>query len=538
MKNLCFALLLLVQTIANASDVASLKAFIEGGKTATVSGEMLIEGIVASDYRSLNTALNPNKTYAVVDNTINGKTVYIQDPDGNCGAEMVFVNESDNRLCRGDRVVIDLNGCSVTHFTDPDRVQVNGLTFLNVVSCERPDKDGLTPKERKLSELDDSDLYTLVRLNNVEMIFKDGPYTDIYEGYAQAVDGYNYEGFYPNMRMDGWATLLRDGEGKTIYMHINTACKWRRDGKPVPQGTGSVTGVLVYEPMRRYGGNMGRYSIRPMDDSDISLSKKNNSEWKVLTGWEQDGSNGETLEFELMGTVDGLFKNGKKGDRVLNDCGKARGYLWTDSNSAIHVHYDLNDLSPSNRGNHKYGAILFSGNTADWFLYDGKGKAKESRSIFVEFDASKAKGNMMEFNFSWFAGTSDVDLCYNYPGVWKVQMTVDEGRTWVDLKETATGSGEILLRSHPWFDKAPSLIKSKKNTGFDCGLGAQQRSFSIPESAFGHNQVILRLTPARPELAAVRTNPSRDVMGPPSAPSREMKNLTWIRFGKILIEYK
>ena len=66
--------------------------------------------------------------------------------------------------------------------------------------------------------------------------------------------------------------------------------------------------------------------------------------WKILTGWELDGTQGQQLEFELLGLQSGVWKNGKKGDRVVADVGKTTGFLWTDSDSFIHIGNDLNAL--------------------------------------------------------------------------------------------------------------------------------------------------------------------------------------------------
>lgn len=83
--------------------------------------------------------------------------------------------------------------------------------------------------------------------------------------------------------------------------------------------------------MRRYGGNMGRYSIRPLDESGLGFSKKGKSVWKTLSGWCLDGSNGQVLEFEMLGEQTGVWKDGRKGDRLVSDRGRAKSFFWTDS---------------------------------------------------------------------------------------------------------------------------------------------------------------------------------------------------------------
>ena len=522
--------------LLSAGNVASLKKLCPAGEKIQITSSTVVEGVVVSDYRSENMALNPNISASSVDITRNNATVYIQDADGEAGVKMVFDEQGDNELRQGDRVTIDLAGCTLYHMGDPDRVCVSALSFRNVVRCAHGSLEGVTVKEKKLGELSDSDIYTLTTVKDLELIFKDGSYTDIYEGYGQPTPGFSYEGYYPNRRMDGWASLMRDDQGLTAYLLVNTRCAWRKSGNPLPQGTGSVTGIIDHCPMRRYGGDMGRYSIRPLDESGIALSKKKNSPWKTLTGWELDGSAGQSLEFETMGVQTGLFKEGKKGDRVCSDCGQAAGFFWTDSDSFIHVDNDLNRLNVDNRGFNGNGALMLKGLTKNWYSFDSNGKPGEGKSIFIEFDAKKAKGSLMTFSFSWVEGTAKAAEDYNYPGEWKVQMTVDEGAHWINLKETATGNGTIVLRSHPWWDA--KISGSKKQTGYDCGLGMQQRCFTIPAEAFGKKEVILRLTPASSKLSAIRSRPHKDVLDPAGTPKPDMKNKTLIRFGKILIEYK
>lgn len=535
-KTILIASLILSCAAASANGIAGLKALCPAGSSIVISSPTIVSGVVVSDCHSDNMALNPNISYAKVDLTENNRTAYLQEADGSIGMKLVFDEQGDNDLCRFDRVTFDLKGCTLKHEADPDRIVVTGVCNGNVTEYAHGTAEGVAVREKYVNELTDNDIYTFVTLKDLELIFKDGSYTDIYEGYAQPTKGYTYEGYYPNCRMDGWASLLRDTNGSTIYLLVNTKCTWRRNGRQLPQGIGPVSGIIDYCPMRRYGGNMGRYSIRPLDESGIAISKKKNSPWKTLTGWELDGSNGQSLEFETLGVQTGVFKDGKKGDRVVSDCGQTQGFFWTDSDSFIHIDNDLNSTDVSGRGVKINGVIMFKGASKGWFKFDENGKPVEIKSFFIEFDAKKAKGSSMLFSFSWLVGLPKIAYDYNYPGEWKVQMTLDEGRTWTTLKETATGSETIMLRSHPWWDD--KIGGSKKYTGYDCGLGMQQRSFTIPAEAMGRSNVILRLCPASTKLSAIRSRPAKNVMDPAGEPSPKMKNNCWIRFGKVLIEYK
>lgn len=283
---------------AGAEGVEALRGMCAPGSTLVLEGPLTVSGVVVSDCRSKNMELNPNITYAKVDLSLSDRTAYIQSPDGSAGVRLVFDDASANTLHFADKVTLDLAGCLLEHEVNPDRVTVRHLGSTSVL--ERSPGGDVPAKEKSVRELTDSDIYTFVTLTGMEMVFKDGCYTDIYEPYGQYVESIHHDYYDVNGRMDGWASLLRNQQGQTIYMLVNTSCPWRRTGKPLVRGTGPVSGIIVHTPMRRYGGNMGRYSIRPLDESGLGFSKKGKSVWKTLSGWCLDGSNGQVLEFEML----------------------------------------------------------------------------------------------------------------------------------------------------------------------------------------------------------------------------------------------
>ena len=286
---------------AAAGPFGQLRGLCEPGKSVLLTAPTVVEGIVVSDYRSPNMELNPNLNYYSVDLEENDRTVYVEAADGSCGIRLRFDEASENRLARYDRVRLDLNGCRLTRTAAPDCMTLTGVQALNVLSVAPGTAADLPVKERSVATLTDDDLYTFVTLRDAEFVFKEGSYTNIWEPYAQSCGELHHYKYDINNRMDGWASLVRDSEGGAIYMLVNTLCAWRRAGKPLPQGMGPLSGVVVHTPMRRYGGDMGRYSIRPLDEGGIGVSRKRNSPWKRLTGWLLDGSAGASLEFELLG---------------------------------------------------------------------------------------------------------------------------------------------------------------------------------------------------------------------------------------------
>ena len=371
-----------------------------------------------------------------------------------------------------------------------------------------------------------------------EFVFKEGSYTNIWEPYAQSCGELHHYKYDINNRMDGWASLVRDSEGGAIYMLVNTLCAWRRAGKPLPQGMGPLSGVVVHTPMRRYGGDMGRYSIRPLDEGGIGVSRKRNSPWKRLTGWLLDGSAGASLEFELLG-YQNLGTEGRKGDRVLNDAGSSRGYLWTDCGAFVHVDGDYNALGTQNKGWVGNGAVVFKAPVPDWYKWDNMGRMVGSNAFYIAFSTKKARGTALQLAFEWGAGNQDGNFSWNFPLEWKAEYAVDGGE-FQPLRDAATGRETFVLRSLPWWDKVidGSGHADRLRTPYDCGMGLQQRIFRLPAEAFGREEVVVRLSPASGLLSQIRGNPSADVLIPTSVVRKNSKQTTVIRFGTITVDYK
>lgn len=282
---------------------------------------------------------------------------------------------------------------------------------------------------------------------------------------------------------------------------------------------------------------MGRFSIRPVDEKDIAMPQKKNSPWKLLTAWIMDGSNGQKLTFEIMGEVDGLWKNGKSGDRVLSDAG-TKAFLWTDSNADIHVDNDLNALDCTEKGFVHNGAILFKSPTTAWYSFDGSGTVTDTKSFLIEFSGKKAKGTQMALSFSWSAGDQRMDHDWGFPVHWKVMCSVN-GSEWITMKESSSGKEWFSLRGQPYWDGKSALKANGHNyqTGYDCGMGNQQRSFLLPSEAIGADKVVLRITPADSFMYSLRKVPSTPGETKDKI-SRSFEGTTIIRFGEIKVEYR
>lgn len=521
-----------------AGPVSDLAALARPGIRPVLSGVPLMEVVVVSECENENVALNVNRTFKEMDLTVTKRTAYVQEIGGTRGMRLIFDSHPYNDLHQFDVVTLDVNGGRLSVDPRTGSVTVKGLTPLAVVSRRSGTTADVPVKEKLISELTDDDIYTLVTLKDMEFAFKDGAIVNIKENYGQYVDKYHKE--YKkeiNYRMDGARAMMKDAHGNAIGMGVNTLCDWRRDGDGVPQGAGTVTGIIVDEQMRRYGSNTGRYMIRPLGRKDIGIDpKKKSSVWTMLTGWILDGYNGKFIDYETAGSVD----KPQVGDRIMSDTG-AKSYMWTDSGAKTYTTSDWNNITSARQGAVWNGAIMFDCMAHEWFKWDNIGMMESANSIFLEFSSKKVKpGQKMQLSFEITAGDVNMINSWGFPARWKVQCSVDGGE-FITLNEACTGEDSFSLRPLPCWCKKVNTGKYNKNfnTQYDFSLGTQGHVFNLPDEAAGRDKVLIRLTPAGPMGFALRSNPHEPAEVPGSydiklsSPAKAL-----ISIGSIFIEYK
>ena len=111
---------------------ADVRALATAEGTA-VDEDILIEGIVVSDFHSKNMEANPSVSYDKVDVTVNDCTAYLESPDGRYGFRLRFDTPGDNVLARGTRLSLSLNGTVLTREENPERYTISSLVGENMV---------------------------------------------------------------------------------------------------------------------------------------------------------------------------------------------------------------------------------------------------------------------------------------------------------------------------------------------------------------------------------------------------------------------
>ena len=512
--------LLLALAVVVAMPVAA-ESFEEVRKKASTKGALLsageITGVVIGDYRSLNTALNSNTRFDFVDLRTSKRVNYIQSEDGKYGFRIIFDGLYDNRCKRGDKVKINLAGCTVTREDNPERYTLSGVSIEKIEKlAEGVD---LVAKEKAVKDLTDADVYTYVALKDVEFMNKQGAYTNVFEMMPQRSFMNQERG--PWSIADGWASLLKDADGESIYMLVNAKATWRRRGQGVPRGVGKVAGILVHEKLRRYGDNLGTYSIRPINEEDIrrEMPKEESSSYEVIADWNYDRNYRAELNIENLGKVRYTRMTQYEG-RILPDVGA--GYVWSNANAAYGLDTDYDTRYPhDNRGMRRYAGLRFQSNVSYWL--------EKNRGVLVEFSTEGLSGKALTFDFSFGVGNHDINNCWGFPVYWNVMYSTD-GVNFTKLKE------HIVLRPLPYVaDKVKGLDGKKFYPSYDMSPGFTDHSVKLPASLFGQKKVVILLTPASRQTATLHDDTSANTIQG-DIPVGSKQNFI-LRMGRICVKY-
>ena len=255
--------------------------------------QQYIEGYIVSDPDSKNVVSSPQTKQFFFDRGENDRTAYIESLDGKWGFCLKFASSEDNTPARFSKVRLSLNGATLEKKNSPECYTITGLTAANILETSTPDEFKIPVKTKTIGELTDDDIFTLVSVTNLEIMCKDGAYTNCTDGYSFK-DNINPIGTATAPRWDVAPLMCYDNTGRTIYMLTNTAAPWRRfsSGRDldfnsvVPQGSGTFRGIVVADnvaPIRF--GDLGRYQLRAMTAEEIALTDEPFSKTVVEWNW-------------------------------------------------------------------------------------------------------------------------------------------------------------------------------------------------------------------------------------------------------------
>lgn len=242
-----------------------------------VTEDYILEGIVVSNTEGGNAGENEQVSASAIDYTGSARTVYIQSVDGKYGFALITYTEEDNIFRQYSKVQVLLKGTEIYLYDNPAKFyQIKGVKKSMVASNVKAADSEIVVKEKHFKDITDEDIYTYVRIKDVEFPVRKGSICPINEGYSIAGK---------SDRISKFPLLVRDINGDSFYMYTNTVCTYRNDGTRVPQGSGDISGVIVHERFSRFEwengmdlldmddnpqlGNIGRYQIRHQTKGDI-----------------------------------------------------------------------------------------------------------------------------------------------------------------------------------------------------------------------------------------------------------------------------
>ena len=538
-----------VNLMPRSISVSDLLALFTGGTTTYTPSDIYTDNVqlyVVGGAGNPNMAQNINTAANTITTDENDRTVYMQDAASGAtqGFRIRFADAQSNTVEHGDLVQLSLEGCVLKKESSPERYTIENVSAANITEISSGNE--IVPNVRTITSLSAADVYTYCTLQNVEFQVKEGAYTNVREfaaiqnplscgltlNYGDTGRANGNLLTASQFAMDGAANLLYDQSGATIYALINMGCDWRRS--QVPAGAGDVSGVIVHQEMPRWGGNVGTYSIRPLDESDFNMSAV--SQWNTLAEWVMTEETTDENSYSwkhgadnadgYSGTKASTLTQNKlcatNGASALiyseNLDGRTTGTsLHGKGATPVSVEYGYRGLdvtSPSSAetfGMTKGSAITFWGNPSGWFK-DGVSGNEGYNGIVMEFDTKNASGSVLSVGFSIAAGYPNdskpqlniaLQSSTSFPVYWTVEYSVDGGARWTEVANEATSRIGFEMRSIPWtldgtVDYIPNYgtkSKIKVETQSDTGFGYVPYRFNLPSSVFGQDKVMIRIRP-------------------------------------------
>lgn len=489
-----------------------VRALGRAGESVTVEDYVMIEGYVIGDKDSGNSGENEKLSTTSTDNTSYLKDIYVESLDGAYGFLIKAETVEDNIFSRYDKVALLLKGMTIRKETEPERYVLEGFTTANVVG--RESGSSAPEKEMYISDLKDSDIYTQVTLKDCEFAVRKGSLTPVNDAYTLS-SGKGFISKYPR--------LVRDIQGGSIYTYTNTTCIYRRDGVKLPYGSGSLTGVVVFElyPNYVYGdnddddlcGNIGRYQIRHQSYSDIAFDKEKSFsnillEFRYAAGFRSEDGVSFFRPTEGQSTARFLHSTGK----AVTNCPSTFNYIgWTGTSAGVapfksHLGCDSSLEEPlgysfapgysfdySGTNSDGKGKVSSTGkgnsyNGASAKIYDGwmskvwwDDKTDKAESWIVEFSTKDVQASHLSMQFtSYGANTSTTGKTpYYWTAMWSETRDLSDASAWHKIADYVVPDGVVNGQERDW--QLPAF---------------KQYDFALPLEILGREKVFIRLTPS------------------------------------------
>lgn len=270
-------------------EVDAFKGLLTSAGEFEIDSHIVLTGTVINDHEGMNGAENRLISAESMDREYSKRILYIQNAEGTDGVKLVFRTKTTDVVSRFDKISVDLYGATLKRENNPVRYTVTGIPVSSIIGTMAG--DAVEPRDLALENLTDSDLYTLVNLTDIEIPVRKGSYAPI------------------DIRQIGmmvsYPMVIRSKNGATSHMMVNVDCPWSRNGEELPEGSGSIAGVLVHEKCDNFEwdsaeqarlegtginanyitglGTIGKYQIRPIAQDDVKLDGEPYS--KLMYEW-------------------------------------------------------------------------------------------------------------------------------------------------------------------------------------------------------------------------------------------------------------
>ncbi len=515
-----FAALCLACLSATARQVSldTLRSMVRPGESLAVTDSLSVQVRVSSEPGHPNLADGYQMTWRSSTSRDNNRTAYVQSEDGTAGAKLVFMhyNPEGMKAARYSLITLDLAG-SVLRMTPKGALSIENLPNGCILHAVPGLPGDIVRKTARLSELTARDYHTWVTVEDCEFVFKDGAYINVLEQYTRPIA--ENRQYYPNNIMDTWQSLLCDSEMNPLYMVINARTPWRRHGAGVPQGRGSISGILVDSENPRYGHVEG-WQIRPLEESDIDFGWKGESAFKTLCEW--NWNDGKKAFNTTEGPVDKFTR-----EKMIPDEGK--GELFLDFTSSTYRGFDLNNpvLEPKDapargdKGKILYGAMEIRAQVCNWWNWgEDCGSA-----VVLKFSAAGLDAQRLFLAFSFSCGSNSA-ICSRFnPAFWGVEVSAD------NVHFARAACPDIEIRTLPWWEK--DIEDVHYVTSAAAGTGMTEHIVELPSTLIGQETVYVRICPVRKALTTLAMDGSAN-----AALRQNMNSWSYVSFGTITVRYR
>lgn len=503
-----------------AQDVTleQLRAMVGPGESVVLRDTLLLRARVTSEPGHVNLSDGFQNGYRSSTSRDNNRTAYIQDEYGNVGARLYFqhYDPEATKALRYSMVTLDVTGATLA-MSAKGAFSIENLPNGCVRHVEPGLPSDIPVKTRRVSELRAEDYYTWVTIPDCEFVFKDGAYINVLEQYSRGIP--QNKQYNPNSMTDTWQSLLCDSQMRPLYVVINAKTPWRRTGNGVPQGKGSISGILVDSENPRYGHVEG-WQIRPMEESDIAFEWKGESSFKTLCEW--NWNDNQTTFNTDEGPVERL-----RYEKVIPDMGK--GELSLDFLSSTYRGMDVNNplcepkdkVVRGDKGRVMKGAMEIRSQIFNWWNWgEDCGSA-----VVLKFSTKGLDAQKLFLAFSFSCGSNSASCSRFNPAFWGVEVSTD------NVHFARIDHPDIEIKALPWWESVQDDVRYF--TSAVAGAGMTEHMMELPASLLECDTVYVRICPVGKALTTLAMEGNTN-----AALRQNMTNWSYVSFGAISVRYR